>query len=46
MKQPKDKNAGKHPQDPDYDDGYNYQEVYDRWLSEQEAKDDERRCDR
>lgn len=38
MRPPKDKNSGKHPQDPDYDDSYNYQEEYDRWLDEQEMK--------
>lgn len=46
MKQPKDKNYGMHPADPDYDPDYDYDEEYDRWLDEQEAKDDERRCDR
>lgn len=44
MRPPKDKNFGLHPSDPDYDPDYNYDEEYERWLDEQEAKDDEERC--
>ena len=46
MRPPKDKNSGLHPSDPDYDHDYDFNEEYEDWLDEQEAKDDERRCDR
>lgn len=44
MKPPKNKNLLKHPDDPDYDEDYNYDEEYWNWLDEQEAKDDKERC--
>ena len=46
MKQPKDKNYGMHPADPDYIEGYDPDEELELWIEEQERKDDERRCDR
>ena len=41
----KDKNAGKHPDDPDYIRDYDAEEDYDRYLFEMELKYDEQRCD-
>jgi len=34
----KDKNFGKHPQDPDYIDDYDPEEDYERYIDEQEHK--------
>lgn len=45
MRQPKDKNFGKSKFDPDYVEGYDPDEELERWIEEQERKDDERRCD-
>ena len=37
------KNLGRHPQDPDYDDGHDPKEDYERWLEEQEDKEQRRK---
>ena len=34
----KDKNFGKHPSDPEYDDGYDAKEDYDRYLDAVDEK--------
>ena len=34
----RDKNFGIHPADPDYDDSYDAEEDYERYLDEQESK--------
>lgn len=39
----KNKNAGKHPAEPDYIDGYDAEEDYDRYLAEVEMKEEARK---
>ena len=41
---PRNKNFGKSPFDPDYDDEFDYEEQLEEYLYWQELKDDERRC--
>lgn len=36
----------KHPQDPEYDDNYNYEEELYRYEMEIEAEEEQRRIDR
>ena len=43
---PRNKNLGKHPLDPEYDDEYNYEEELYRYEMEIEAEEDERRMER
>ena len=43
MKQPKDKNFGKSPFDPDYRDDYDPEKDYESWLDEKERKEQEKR---
>lgn len=45
MKGFRDKNFGKHPDDPDYIRDYDAEEDYERYLFEMELKYDEQRCD-
>jgi len=46
MRKPYNKNLCKHPQDPDYDDSFNYEEELYRYEMEIEAEEDERRGER
>lgn len=39
----KNKNAGKHPADPDYIDGYDPDEDYERFLQAQEEMEQSKR---
>lgn len=39
----KDKNYGKHPQDPDYDHDFDPEEDYERYVDELEARYDYKR---
>ncbi len=40
---PRNKNCGKHPHDPEYDDSYNYDEEMSRYEMEIEMEEDDRR---
>lgn len=44
MQKPRDKNLGKNPNDPEYDDNYNYEELLYRYEMEIEAEEEERKC--
>ena len=46
MRKPVDKNFGKHPQDPDYDDNFNYEDELYRYEMEIEMEEDDRRGER
>ena len=43
MLKPINKNRGKHPLDPEYDDTYDYEEELARYELEQELEEDDRR---
>ena len=46
MRKPADKNFGKHPLDPEYDDDFNYEDELYRYEMEIEAEEDDRRAER
>ena len=43
---PRNKNLGKHPLDPEYDDGYDYEEMLNNYEIEIEMEEDDRRAER
>ena len=43
MQKPRNKNLGKHPSDPEYDDTFDYEEEMNRYEREIEAEEDEKR---
>ena len=43
---PRNKNLGKHQQDPEYDDNVNYDEELYRYEMEIEMEEDDRRAER
>lgn len=43
LKPPRNKNLGKHPADPDYDDSYDEESELDLYEEECEAREEQRR---
>lgn len=43
---PRNKNLGKHPLDPEYDDTYDHEAEMERYEREIEAEEEERRMER
>ena len=43
---PRNKNLGKHPLDPEYDDDFNYEDELYRYEMEIEMEEDDRRGER
>lgn len=46
MQKPRNKNLSKHPQDPEYDHGYDYEDELWRYEREIEMEEDDRRGER
>ena len=45
MPRPVDKNFGKHPHDPEYDDEFDYEDEFYRYELELESREEERRIE-
>ena len=43
MQKPRNKNLGKHPQDPEYDESFDFEAEMERYERELEAEEDEKR---